>query len=346
LNTLSHAGRSSSSGLKPAIMLRIVENARDSPKFRYDNNHKHYHGGDLVDDVAALTSFILGVRVFGGSLRREFNHYTGPLGNPMEYNSKVRPSLDIDYTLLRIPRATTGIDLRVLSAIDRIALLPVHDTTALIKAARLYQQSLLLCESIPEMSWLLMVSAIETLASNRGLKDFSPVNMFRDAHTSIADRLRRFPLFEAHLANSFAPLLKSTAKFKGFLREFCPPAPTKRPPLFVCSSFEKEKFEIDIGKIYRYRSKHLHEGIAFPGPMCDAPRYWSGPENPDECYSEKPMDGGANYGGASWGSGSCPMLLCHFEYIARGSIINWWKSLDAQITVDVDSRSVAKPAFH
>ena len=172
-----------------------------------------------------------------------------------------------------MPRAVAGIDLRHLSPIGRLSFLDIEESTALIKAARLYQQGLLMCESSPEISWLLFVSAIETLSGQFGLSAFSSVEIFRQAHANIAKVMRRSPLFEARLASHFAPLLKSGAKFRAFLSCFRPLPPVKRPSQFVRCDFADEIFAKDIGTIYGYRSKHLHDGISFPGPMCDAPRY-------------------------------------------------------------------------
>ena len=154
--------------------------------------------------------------------------------------------------------------------------------------------------------------------------------------------MRRSPLFEARLASHFAPLLKSEAKFRAFLSCFRPLPPVKRPSQFVRCDFADEIFAKDIGTIYGYRSKHLHDGISFPGPMCDAPRYWDQPDIEEKAFSEKPMNGGANYAGASWGAGTCPMLLCHFEYLTRGAILNWWKSRDQVIGFDLDGRTAVQ----
>ena len=78
----------------------------------------------------------------------------------------------------------------------------------------------------------------------------------------------------------------------------------------------------------------LHRGTAFPLPMCEAPRYTAAP---DKLMSvqEKP-DGLARASrNASWKADQTPMLLNTFEHVARGALLNWWKSPGTQKQVAV-----------
>jgi hypothetical protein len=71
--------------------------------------------------------------------------------------------------------------------------------------------------------------------------------------------------------------------------------------------------------IYRYRSKALHEGRAFPGPMCEAPV-----PAPDVLV-EKPF-GDVYMSGATWKEKDLPLFLHTFEYITREALLNWIKA--------------------
>lgn len=53
--------------------------------------------------------------------------------------------------------------------------------------------------------------------------------------------------------------------------------------------------------------------------MLEAPR-----QDPSGAWQEVPLGLSAAAAGAIWHAEQFPMLLATFEYIARGSILNWW----------------------
>ncbi len=338
INTLAHAGRMRPRGLRPTIVLRFNVSSPYNHNFRYDDNHEHYSGGDVTDEVAALSSLILGIRIIASSTKRTYDIHRDPMGTPVEYQDKAQPYLDVDYSRLRVPRACVDVNISKLDVLNRIQYLETDVSNALVKAARLYQQALILCETLPELAWLLMVSALETAAAQHASDFKDPILLFRELYPDIAERLSDQKEVETIVAEKLSIISKSNAKFRDFIFRFSPTPPKERPPLAFQSSFDIQEFRKAIGTIYTHRSKNLHAGVAFPAPMCDAPRYFTFPDTPMKGFQEKPMGTGSNYGGASWSAKSCPMLLHHFEYITRGALLEWWKSFDPEISTSSDDR--------
>ena len=82
LNALSMMSQAS---YRPAIFLRLWDHRfPDSTRPDFGKTDaKHYHGGDLADEVAALASLCMGIRLKAGSYTRLFGEWvTDPLGRP------------------------------------------------------------------------------------------------------------------------------------------------------------------------------------------------------------------------------------------------------------------------
>jgi len=83
-----------------------------------------------------------------------------------------------------------------------------------------------------------------------------------------------------------------------------------------------------LSKIYGYRSRALHDGKPFPAPMCLPPFK----EDPSwAAHAEKPIGLATSTLGATWLADDVPILLNTFEYIVRGCLLKWWKSLYSAI---------------
>lgn len=338
INLITQAGRRAINSMKPAILLRVRWPESDYKRTSFDNNYQHYSGGDFIDEVAALVSLIFGAPMVGGSLRRNFGPASDPLGDPRGYNEKPSPYLDIDYARLTIPRAFTNVSVADLNVIDRIRHMDAAASAALIQSARLYQQALLLCETSPELAWLMLVSAVEVIANRYSAQTDNDLERFRQSHADLAEILKEHAEIELLLAKKMANLTKSAHKFRSFLVKFCPSPPENRPPPSFQVEMAGDGFIKVINRIYGCRSQHLHSGIAIPEPMCEPPRWYSFPDHPSEGYNEKPLGLGAWAKEASWKAEHCPILLYHFEFIARGAIMNWWNSIDIGATVPLDNR--------
>jgi hypothetical protein len=75
-------------------------------------------------------------------------------------------------------------------------------------------------------------------------------------------------------------------------------------------------------QVYEFRSKALHAGTPFPGPLLDPARSFAGPD----VEAETP---GANYGydHYAWNADELPMYLHIFEHVTRNALQAWWRSL-------------------
>lgn len=133
----------------------------------------HYHGGDQFDEVAALISLVLGIRAQAGPVTREFRTGGDPLGDPIILSSvKPIPTLGQPARNPVLPRIREPADLTKLSILEKIPTLTENEAGAVIKCARSYQSALWFADSNTEMSWLFLVSAIETAAGYWAKKNF------------------------------------------------------------------------------------------------------------------------------------------------------------------------------
>jgi hypothetical protein len=123
----------------------------------------------------------------------------------------------------------------------------------------------------------------------------------------------------AEISKRLAPQIRATRKFVDFLTECAPEAPELRPPF---GELDWAKMAQHAKLIYDHRSTALHGGKPFPLPMLGQPRVEG-----NGAIQEVPW--GVNTGGLGgvWDAKEAPMLLSAFEYIARGSLLNWWDEL-------------------
>jgi hypothetical protein len=192
----------------------------------------------------------------------------------------------------------------------------------LIRAARLYQDAIWLAETQPNLGWLMLVSAVEAVASHWHSSNDEPLARLKAArpefvgwleasgHISLAKRI----------AIEFADSLGSTRKFVTFLLKHMPPPRSIRPAEWGQVTWTPRYLKKVFGVIYDYRSRALHDGIPFPAPMSDPPfrhESWA-------TVAEKPIGLAASIHGGTWVAKDTPMLLHTFEYIARAAILSWW----------------------
>ena len=85
--------------------------------------------------------------------------------------------------------------------------------------------------------------------------------------------------------------------------------------------WRKQNLKKVLRKVYRYRSRALHEGVPFPDPMLGPPFRLKA----KEAGSEVPLVGGGSYSmGATWVRKDVPLNLNTFHYITRNALLNWW----------------------
>lgn len=329
LNTVPETRPGGQYDLTPSVALRV--------EYYIDHGHldmsatrdDHYHGGTLHDEVAALISLILGTRFVAGAVDREFDR-DDPLGSPRAQATALLPALPVRTTLPQIAWLTGERDLRNLSLLEELPRLNEAAALALIKSARMFQKSLWVADTSPEIAWLLLISAIETAAAFWAGDLVPPEERLRLSLPKLADILEEncSPEFIEKVADSLAPLIGATNKFVSFCLAF-PAGPPKARPAFGQFDFDPTHYKRAMAKIYGYRSRALHGGTPFPYPMCDPPRQY----HPDEPKEEKPSGLAASALGGTWVADDLPMYLHLFAHITRESLLAWWRHL-ARVTAE------------
>ena len=307
-----------------ALVLRYVEMGttlnRDPVNVQHDDSG-NYHGGTLVDEMAALLSLLFGVRIQAGRLSREFPT-EDLLGRPFFLYDKPEPALPINVYYGIVPSLRKHCVFQPIEgAIFSFPRLDPVDAVALTKAARLYQNAIWIAEADPNLAWLWLVSAVE-VAANRNkvdvveaLKDYKP-NLVKLLEEKAVQNL--IPDIAQELVN----ITGSTKKFVNFLLEHYPRNPLPDRPLIGAAQIEwtEKNFKTAFGKIYQHRSNALHTGRPFPYPMCSLPLNLGS----DGRIEEKPMGMVRGAKGTVWTGGDLPLHLYVFEYIVREALKNWW----------------------
>jgi hypothetical protein len=313
---------------RPSIMLRLELHLQDDPERRPSidkTDAERYHGGFLTDEVAALVSLALGIRLKSGGMTRHFE--CDPRGTPVAWDPRPAPILLKGIRGTVLPEA---VGIHSLMDIEPLALLPQcspPNAIALVRAARLYQDALWIVESEPALSWVMLVSAVETAAGHWRTMNASPLERLRTAKPTLVALLERTGIDDlpAKVAEHIADSIGSTKKFRDFILAFLPPPPPKRPYDWACHPWKRQALRETMNQIYDYRSKALHGGLPFPAPMCEPPyrdESWEAP-------AETPIGLAAHRMGGVWVARDTPLLLHTFEYIVRRVLLNWWATLAA-----------------
>jgi hypothetical protein len=309
----------------PALVLRVTQHL---PASTVDHDRKTdvsaFTGASLEDEIACLLSLGLGIRLMAGGVTRRFEVDRDPRGEPCnDWNPPVVATIPHDRGRPILPRV---IEQKAVNAepLAWYADVKANDAVALLRAARSYRDAIWIAESEPELAWLLLVAAIETAAVHYRTESASPSVLLEqgmpELHRLLADRGE--PDLVAAVAEQLASLTKATARFLKFMVDFLPDPPASRPAgnqrLPWTAPDMKKRFQ----KIYALRSTALHEAIPFPPPMCEPPERIEAP-----AHSEIFWFLGAGLKGAYWNQEDLPMSLHMFEYVARGALLKWWRTL-------------------
>ena len=287
-----------------------------------------YHGGSLIDELAALTSLCLGARMRAGGESRRFESGQDPLGRPMAWGEQPKPTLRVRTNRIVLPSVVGTHSLDQIDLLSSIPRLTSSQYVSLIRACNLYQDALWVAESEPNLAWLMLVSALETAAGEHTSSQGAADARLRYSKPEVAQALEDAggPELVSKIAEMIEQSLGATKKFVEFTLCFAPPEPERRPVVewmridWSQSSLKKKV----LNKVYSYRSRALHGGIPFPAPMLDAPFYLP----PDAVPSEKPLTGlAAHSRGGTWFPEDLPINLHCFHYIVRGTLMRWWRSM-------------------
>lgn len=311
--------------VRPAVRLRVGVHANLIPDVVIDGelvpaNSDAYHGGTISDEIAALASLTLGVRLrVAGTSRLSGIHGQGehppiylevaPLANPG------RPGREYIPAALNRPAH--------LSQLDRLDSFPDLDEEAqveLIRAARAYAAGLWWSNEDQNHAWLQLVTAVEIAANHRQKVQATPQELVEDLWPELWSAMQPAnDVVRAEVSKWVAPQIRATRKFVDFLTECAPEPPELRPSF---GELDWAKMAQHARVIYSHRSTALHGGKPFPLPMLEQPR-----DEENGAIEEVPW--GLNTGGLGgvWDAKEAPMFLSTFEYIARGSLLNWWNEL-------------------
>jgi hypothetical protein len=310
--------------LAPTVMLRIAQprGIVEMPPMKRTNDSR-YHGGTIVDEIAALLSLQLGVRFKAGKMIRIFDPAGDPKGRPRDF--EMIHDLVTPRYLPRpvIPSARGEHSLNKDDLFIRLLELQPVDAIALVRAGRMYQDALWISESQPTLAWLYLVCSVEIAANHWRKEKESPIERLRASRPKVIEILMKAgkkKLVEP-IANELAPYMGAIKKFVDFTMNYLPQPPEKRPPVFAQFKWDATNMKKALSKIYSYRSKALHSGKPFPILMCDPPM-----KHQNE-FAEKPPGLAASARGGVWAAKDIPMLLCTFEYIARNVLLSWWRSM-------------------
>ncbi|MBP8055091.1 MAG: hypothetical protein KA314_04585 [Chloroflexi bacterium] len=313
--------------LAPFIMLRAEYYESYKPMEPTNKtNVQGFHGGFINDEIASLLSLLLGIRLKSGYRSRRFEPGGDPKGYPTLAKHSPDPILPIaTYREPVLPRVLGQRRLGDLSLFMDLPSIQPVESIALARAARNYQNAVWIAESEPELSWLLMVSAIEVAANHWRPAQEPAVERLNASSPELVKLLQEKggDGFVQQVADLIADKLGSTKKFIDFIIEFLPKPPQDRPPEGFQIQWSKSGMKELLTTVYKLRSKALHTGIPFPPPMSMPPLHAGGR------FVEKPPALAATIVGMNgrWVAKDTPLLLHTFEYIVRHSLLNWWKSL-------------------
>lgn len=308
----------------PTITLRMdVHVDFETPEME-KTDQSRYHGGWMADELAALASLKCGVRLRAGEQSRRFEIDGDPQGRPMALRSRPEPRLSLGIRGRVLSGAFGTHSVAPIERIESFPTLCPEQAIALVRAARLYQDALWLAESEPNLSWLMLVAAVETSANCWRAANDTPLERLAEARPDFVKSLEATGIegLPASVADEFADCIGATKKFVDFLLAHAPPPPENRPDESCQLDWSPDNLRKAFRRVYACRSKALHDGMPFPAPMCDPPFPAT-----EDTPAERPIGAGASVGGGAWVAKDIPMHLHVFEYVARSAIDAWWQSM-------------------
>ena len=322
LNTVP--GRDGLGIVNAPIVLRAAIHLPDyQPPDKWKTDESLYHGGRWEDELAALTSVALGIRIHAGGISREFEPGQDPYGQPCEWQYEPKPVVRARSNQPILPSIVGTHSMDELKILESIPQIDPDRYISLIRACRSYQNALWIAESEPNFAWLMFVSALETAANDVYETDVSPDERLRASKPELATYLEEYGDAEhvRKVAEFIAPTLGATKKFIDFTMRFMPDEPSHRPAEWLQVKWTETELKKVLSKVYLYRSRSLHGGIPFPDPMLQFPFPY--PIDKKSSLPEVPL-GSASYSG-TWLQKDIPINLHCFHYITRGVLLNWWR---------------------
>jgi hypothetical protein len=274
---------------------------------------QNYHGGVAWEELAALVSLALGLRLRAGGILRVFGPDVDKFGHPHEIDPP--PYLPGAARFPMLPGMSDydrEIDFSRLKLLGAYPRMSVKQARTLVRSARSYQEAIWIADSDPRQAWLRLVTAVETIAE---LRPSPPAEeRLRAVYPEMADQILRFgnPELVEWFTKKIADREGTQARFLAFLKEFGPPPPPRRPK----SSSDRQDWRAlhqQLKNIYQARSDDLHKGSPIPRAMCEAPYVSSRGIATEVTYSSSAR--------------KARLRLHVFEYIVRHALLSWWRSV-------------------
>ena len=137
---------------RPVLVLRIDYHTSAA----IQDEDLQYRGG-TAEEVASLVSMCLAARMRAGDYTRVFKVGADPRGEPRANQPVNRPYLAHGSWTPIIARTARTVDLEELALVRTYPKLDAEQATALVRAARLYQDALWVSEREPALTWLFLV---------------------------------------------------------------------------------------------------------------------------------------------------------------------------------------------
>ena len=249
----------------PALILRAGLHTSLTPEVIVDGklvetNTKGYHGGILSDEIAALVSLELGVRLrFAGTrLLSGIHRGAEPAGGPYLFDvpratRPGAPDREILPNCLTREAHLNSLDLTI-----KFSTVEEKDQIQLIRAARAYADAIWWANEDPNQAWLQLVTALEIAAKAQQSGSYVPEEIIERLDPALWALLKDLdPDIRAKLAKMLAPQHRITQTFIDFVTTFAPDPPAARS---TWASLDRSKMHEHARVIYKHRSKALHEG--------------------------------------------------------------------------------------
>lgn len=281
-----------------------------------------YHGGDLDDEFAALLSLALGRRLRSGGSIRLYISGDDPAGRPfMGWHQQPQLAAPAGGRSVLPGVAATGDlgDARELMETYSRASGP--EAAAVVRAATQYADALWWADLDPRISWIKLVGALE-ISANRwsASQGLSPLERFKRYLGPLYGRMKKHGQEVVQVvAEHLGEHAGAQQRFVEFTVVHGDIPPEIRPEVGVV---DWARLRDPLKVIYDWRSRDLHAGVPFPGPMCEPPR--SDAEGVlFECFPAL----GAEQAGGRWPAERLPMYLHTFAFLVRQALTRWWASL-------------------
>lgn len=277
------------------------------------------------EEIAALLSLILGVRLRDGGLIRRFEYGKDPAGNPELHDHRPPALIPVPDRRVQLPglrgaEVNLGLGVRWLSLYPRLA---PAEAIVLAKAARCYADALWIGDNDPQQAWLHLVTALETVAVLVQIDTLDPIDVLNDAHSELVDVITNRGASDIlpKIADLLVETSKATRRFLDFTCRYAPQPPTERPGNHGMR-VDWDTLRKSMSLIYGHRSNYLHAGRPMPPGMIGLNLEYDEDGRPPERIEQ---DSTISAGYATWKTNQVPMFLWVFAYITRGTLLNWWQ---------------------